>query len=106
MDTLARGLLVASKILDRSGYVEGKKERYESYDSGKGAAFERGELGLEELAGLAAERRWCMNQFGTRTDPFGGPTYSPTIAWDSGLPSSTIRFNTLHPILASCFCDS
>ena len=42
--------------------------------------------------------RWCMNQFGTRTEPFGGPTYSPTIACDSGLPSSAIRFNTLHPI--------
>ena len=40
---------------------------------------------------------------GTRTEPFGGPTYSPTIAWDSGLPSSAIRFNTLHPIIASRF---
>ena len=49
---------------------------------------------------------WCMNQFGTRTELFGGLTYSPTIAWDSGLPSSAIRFNTLHPILASRFCDS
>ena len=47
-----------------------------------------------------------MNPFGGRTEPFGGPTYSPTIAWDSGLPSSPIRFNTLHPIIASSFCDS
>ena len=47
-----------------------------------------------------------MNQFGIRTEPFGGPTYSPTVAWDSGLSISAIRFNTLHPILASRFCDS
>ena len=50
--------------------------------------------------------RWCMNQFGARTGPFGGPTYSPTIAWHSVLPSLAIRFNTLHPIIASRFCDS
>ena len=36
-----------------------------------------------------------MNQFGTRTEPFSGPTSSPTIAWDLGLPSSPIRFHTL-----------
>ena len=56
--------------------------------------------------GARALRRWCMNQFGTRTDPIGRPTYSPTIAWDSGLPSSAIRFKTLHAIIASRFCDS
>ena len=44
-----------------------------------------------------------MNQFGIRTEPFGGPTYSPTIACVSGLPSSAIRFDTLHPIRASRF---
>ena len=38
-----------------------------------------------------------MNQLGTRTEPFGGPVYSPTIAWDSGLPSSAIRFNYIAP---------
>ena len=36
-----------------------------------------------------------------RTEPFGGPIYSPPIACDSGLPSSDIRFNTRHPSLAS-----
>ena len=38
--------------------------------------------------------------------PFGGFAYSLTIARDSGLPNSAIRFNTLHPIIASLFCDS
>ena len=38
--------------------------------------------------------------------PFGGLAYSLTIARDSGLPNSAIRFNTLHPIIASLFCDS
>ena len=37
---------------------------------------------------------------------FGGLAYSLTIARDSGLPNSAIRFNTLHPIIASLFCDS
>ncbi len=55
MDTLARGLLIAHEILESSDYLEMKAKRYQSYDSGKGAAFEKGELGLEELAHLAAE---------------------------------------------------
>lgn len=55
MDTLARGLLIAHEILESSDYLEMKTKRYQSYDSGKGAAFEKGELGLEELANLAAE---------------------------------------------------
>ena len=38
--------------------------------------------------------------------PFDGLAYSLTIARDSGLPNSAIRFNTLHPIIASLFCDS
>ena len=33
-----------------------------------------------------------MNPFGARTGPFGGSTYSPTIAWHSGLPSLAIKF--------------
>ncbi len=71
----------------------------------EGEEISRGVVAGQSLGSIAAWR-WCMNQFGTRTEPFGGPTYSPTIAWDSGLPSSAIRFNTVHPILASRFCDS
>ena len=35
--------------------------------------------------------RWCMNQFGTRTEPFGGPTYSPTTQACSAQPSGSIH---------------
>lgn len=55
MDTLARGLLIANDILENSDYLEMKKERYASFDSGKGADFENGKLGLEQLANLAIE---------------------------------------------------
>jgi len=55
MDTLARGLMIADGILGKSPYLKMRKERYSSYDSGKGAAFERGELDLEKLADLAVK---------------------------------------------------
>lgn len=55
MDTLARGLLIANDILENSDYLKMKKERYASFDSGKGADFENGKLGLEQLANLAIE---------------------------------------------------
>ncbi len=55
MDTLARGLLIASDILENSDYLKMKKERYASFDSGKGAEFENGKLGLEQLANLVIE---------------------------------------------------
>ena len=53
MDTLARGLLIADDILQKSDYLKLRKERYASFDSGNGAAFEKGELDLEALAALA-----------------------------------------------------
>jgi xylose isomerase len=55
MDTLARGLIIAQEILEDSDLEARLAERYASYDDGAGARFERGELGLGELAGLAAE---------------------------------------------------
>jgi xylose isomerase len=55
MDTLARGLLIAHDILEYSELGELRRQRYSSFDSGHGAAFEAGELGLEELA-LMAEK--------------------------------------------------
>jgi xylose isomerase len=53
MDTLARGLIIANDILQKSDYMEMKKERYASFDSKEGAAFERGERDLVQLANLA-----------------------------------------------------
>ena len=55
MDTIARGLLIADRILSESNYVKLRTARYASYDSGNGAAFERGELGLEALRDLAVK---------------------------------------------------
>ena len=53
MDTIARGLLIADRILRESNYAKMKADRYASYDSGNGAAFERGELDVAQLRDLA-----------------------------------------------------
>jgi xylose isomerase len=55
MDTLARALLIADNIISKSGYLKMRKERYSSFDSGDGAAFEKGELSLTKLAETAAK---------------------------------------------------
>lgn len=49
MDVFARSLLVAENILTKSDYKKLRKERYASFDSGKGKAFEEGKLTLEDL---------------------------------------------------------
>ena len=53
MDTLARGLLIASNILKDPSYIELKSNRYSSFDSGDGHSFERGGVNLEQLTELA-----------------------------------------------------
>ena len=55
MDTLARGLLIANEILENSDLVKMKKSRYASFDSGDGAMYENGKLGLAELAAKAGD---------------------------------------------------
>jgi len=55
MDTLARGLLIADKIVNESDLLSMRQERYSSYDAGDGARFENGELNLEALRDLAAK---------------------------------------------------
>ena len=54
IDTIARALIIADNILTNSEIPAMKKNRYASYDSGDGAKFEKGELGLEQLAEIAA----------------------------------------------------
>ncbi len=54
MDTFARALLIADKILSESPYNTWRKERYTSFDTGKGAEFEQGKLSLEQLREYAA----------------------------------------------------
>jgi xylose isomerase len=53
MDTFARSLLIANEILEKSDYKALRKERYKSFDAGKGKQFAQGNLSLEELRMLA-----------------------------------------------------
>lgn len=56
MDSFARALITADKILQRSDYKKLRADRYASYDSGKGLEFEQGKLNLEDLMSLAIEK--------------------------------------------------
>ncbi len=49
MDAFARALEIAADVLEKSPYQEMLKERYASFDSGKGKEFEEGTLSLEDL---------------------------------------------------------
>lgn len=53
MDAIARALLCAADLLENSPYKEMVKERYASFDSGKGKEFEEGKLSLEDLVAYA-----------------------------------------------------
>lgn len=53
MDAFARALLTAQAILEDGEYVRLRKERYSSFDSGKGKQFEQGKLSIEDLHNLA-----------------------------------------------------
>ena len=53
MDAFARALLAANGILQDGEYQRLRKERYASFDTGKGKQFERGNLSLQELSKLA-----------------------------------------------------
>lgn len=55
MDTFARALIIANDVLQKSPYKKLRKERYASFDSGKGADFEKGNLSLEDLRAYALE---------------------------------------------------
>jgi len=55
MDTFARALVIADKILKDSDYLKLRKKRYESFDKGAGKDFEKGKLTLEKLRDIAHE---------------------------------------------------
>lgn len=55
MDTFARALVVADKVLNLSAYKAIRTERYSSFDSGAGADFEAGKLSLTDLRAYAME---------------------------------------------------
>jgi len=53
MDVMARALLVAADLLEKSPIPAMVKERYASYDSGMGKEFEEGRLTLEQVVEYA-----------------------------------------------------
>jgi xylose isomerase len=55
MDMIARAFIIAGEILEKSDYGKMRRERYASFDSGKGKDFEEGKLTLEALRQLALE---------------------------------------------------
>jgi xylose isomerase len=55
MDSFARALIVADKVMRESPYRQFRKDRYASFDAGQGRAFEEGKLSLEDLRAYAIE---------------------------------------------------
>ena len=55
MDAFARAFIIANDILEKSEYRKFRKERYASFDSGKGKEFEEDKLSLEDLRRYAIE---------------------------------------------------
>jgi len=55
MDVFARALITADNILQKSEYLKLRKDRYASFDSGKGKDFEQGKLSLEDLRAYAID---------------------------------------------------
>ena len=53
MDVMARALETAAAIIEKSPYCAMVKERYASFDSGKGKEFTEGKLKLEDLVAYA-----------------------------------------------------
>lgn len=55
MDIFARALISAATILEKSNYKKLRIDRYASFNSGDGKAFENGKLTLENLRNIAAK---------------------------------------------------
>lgn len=53
IDTFARAAVIAEKILTQTSYKKFRRDRYASFDTGKGREFEEGKLSLEDLRHLA-----------------------------------------------------
>src|SRR5258706_1943826 len=69
MDTFARALIAAQNILEESKYKMLRKERYASFDSGKGKQFERGKLTLDGLR-LLGPKKGEPDQFSGKQEDF------------------------------------
>jgi xylose isomerase len=55
MDTFARALVIADKVLNESDYLKMRKKRYASFDKGAGKEFETGKLTLAKLHDIAVK---------------------------------------------------
>ena len=55
MDAFAKALITADAIIRESDFMKLRKERYASFDSGRGKEFEQGLLTLEDLEKLAQD---------------------------------------------------
>jgi xylose isomerase len=55
MDNFARALISADQIINESDYTSLRKNRYASFDAGKGKDFESGLLSLEDLRAFAID---------------------------------------------------
>ncbi len=56
MDAMARALISAAEILEKSPYTKMLSERYSSFDAGKGKEFEDGKMSLEDVVDYAKSR--------------------------------------------------
>ena len=57
IDVFARSLIIANNILEESPYLELRKNRYNSFDSGAGKDFEDGNSILEDLFKYALNKQ-------------------------------------------------
>jgi xylose isomerase len=55
MDAFARALLAAHALLEDGEYIDFRKKRYASFDSGAGKRFETGKLSLNDLHQMAVK---------------------------------------------------
>jgi xylose isomerase len=55
MDMIARAFIAANAIIEKSDYLKLRRERYASFDGGKGKEFEEGKLTFKTLRQLAIE---------------------------------------------------
>ena len=55
MDAIARALIAAADILEKSPIPAMLKERYASFDQGEGKRFEDGNMNMEELVAYAKQ---------------------------------------------------
>jgi xylose isomerase len=64
MDTFARALVIADKVLKDSNYLKMREQRYASFDKGEGKEFENGKLTLEKLREIASKTSEPENRSG------------------------------------------